>query len=90
MLPELMGKWYTREHTSIPSCGGSSDNQAEDLEEDHGRWCYCKEQKGGKAVGCDNKSCHIKWFHLQCVGMTSSTVPHGKWFCPTSCQEICW
>ena len=77
VLPELMGKWYTRKQTTI------SQGQEQQQEEDHGRWCYCKEEKGGEMVGCDNKSCHIKWFHLQCVGMTVSTIPHGKWFCPT-------
>ena len=34
-------------------------------------------------IGCDNKSCATKWFHLECVGL--STVPCGKWRC-TACQ----
>ncbi len=72
VLPELLGKWYTR-------------NQPQSLhaqvEEDSGTWCYCKEDKGGEMIACDGKSCLITWFHLDCVGM--STVPRGKWLCPT-------
>ena len=30
-----------------------------EVEEDTGRWCYCKERKGGDMVGCDNKKCTI-------------------------------
>ena len=35
-------------------------------------------------IGCDGKSCEIKWFHLTCLGMTESSTPKGKWFCPTA------
>ena len=34
-------------------------------------------------IACDGKSCHISWYHLDCVGMTQSSVPRGKWLCPT-------
>ena len=37
-------------------------------------------------IACDGKSCHITWYHLDCVGMTQSSVPRGKWLCPT-CHE---
>jgi len=33
---------------------------------------------------CDNKTCDIKWFHFNCVNLT--TKPKGKWFCPM-CRE---
>ena len=74
ILPELAGKWYTRSHTLLPA------NELED-EDDPGTWCYCQESKGGDMVGCDNKNCAIKWFHVSCLQMAA--VPSGKWFCPT-------
>ena len=78
ILPELLGKWYTRQH---PTTG---NNDPLECEEDDGTWCHCKERKGGDMVGCDNRSCTTKWFHLVCVGL--STVPNGKWQCAT-CQR---
>ena len=45
-------------------------------EEDDGTWCLCKERKGGDMVGCDSKSCTIRWFHLECVEL--SAVPLGS------------
>ena len=77
-LPELLGKWYTGPRDSFmpppkePSLA---------TEEDDGSWCHCKECKGGDMVGCDDKSYTITWFHLEYVEL--STVPCGKWFCPT-------
>ena len=56
VLPELLGKWYTqrqppRDLTPLQI-------------EDQGKWCSCKECKGGEMVACDNKSCPTSWFHL--------------------------
>ena len=77
ILPELAGKWYTRSHTILPT-----DELADDADEDDpGTWCYCQESRGGDMVGCDNKNCPIKWFHVSCLQMAA--VPSGKWFCPT-------
>ena len=70
-----MGKWYTRKQTSIPS----HEQITQEEEEDSGMWCFCKE---GEMIGCDSKSCDIKWYHLKCVGMTVSTTPREKWLCP--------
>lgn len=78
ILPELLGKWYTRRH---PTTG---DNDPLEYEDDDGSWCHCKERRGGEMIGCDNKSCATKWFHLECIGL--STVPRGKWCC-TTCQH---
>ena len=78
VLPELLGKWFTRSHScQVPRHGG---NELE-VEEDNGTWCYCKEPKGGDMVCCENNGCSIKWFHLECLQITES--PSGKWFCPT-------
>jgi len=80
ILPELLGKWYTRQQTPRNSVQSPRD-PALQTEEDDGSWCHCKERKGGDMVGCDNKSCTTTWFHLECVEL--SAVPRGKWFCPT-------
>ena len=74
VLPELLGKWYTRTQPR-------RDLAPLLTEEDKGNWCSCKECKGGEMVACDNKSCLTVWFHLECVGLTD--VPRGKWYCPT-------
>lgn len=75
ILPELIGKWYTRQRNLDEIEVSSQDH------EDEGTWCYCRESKGGSMVGCDNDKCAIKWFHLSCLGM--SEAPSGKWICPT-------
>ena len=79
VLPELLGKCYTRKQCPKvpPSLNVPTD------EEDSGRWCYCREDKGGEMIACDGKSCDITWYHLDCVGISPSSVPRGKWLCPT-------
>ena len=80
-MPELLGKWYTRTRNS------TFQSSSIDTEKDSGTWCYCKNEKGGEMIGCDNKSCQFQWFHIECVGMSDSTIPKGKWLCPT-CHAI--
>ena len=79
VLPELLGKWYTRQQCP--------DSQTTSLhtptEEDSGKWCYCREDKGGEMIACDGKSCAVTWYHLECLGITQLSVPRGKWLCPT-------
>ena len=38
----------------------------------------------GSMILCDSKACDIKWFHFNCVNLTSK--PKGKWFCP-NCRD---
>ena len=43
-------------------------------------YCICKQDIGGRMIGCDNSNCVYKWFHLQCLQM--KRVPHkSPWFC---------
>lgn len=39
----------------------------------------------GSMILCDNKACEIKWFHFNCVDLT--TKPKGKWFCPNCAKS---
>lgn len=34
-------------------------------------------------IGCDNPTCTVKWFHMECVGLSSA--PDGDWIC-TICK----
>ena len=77
IIPELLGKWFTRIHVHawLPSMNSENDdpnvdgdkNEHEDDDNDNGSWCYCKQPRGGTMVGCENPSCKIKWFHMACL-----------------------
>ena len=66
IMPELLGKWYTRKHTKPPRVTLKADEE----EEDDGSCCYCQEGQGGKKIACENPSCTIKWFHKKCLRIT--------------------
>ena len=76
VLPEPLGKWFTRSRTDIAEVEVSDTD-----EQDDGKWCYCKQSQGGEMIGCENPKCETKWFHLACLQM--KTTPKGKWFCPS-------
>ena len=85
ILPELTGKWYTHSREVVVASSVEDQSSGNVDEADDGSWCYCKESKGGEMVGCECKSCPIKWFHLSCLEMTA--VPVGRWLCP-SCYVL--
>ncbi|CAF3092320.1 unnamed protein product [Rotaria socialis] len=51
---------------------------------DEPTYCLCSQLSYGSMILCDSKSCEIKWFHFNCVNLT--TKPKGKWFCP-NCRD---
>ena len=78
ILPELLSKWYSRQHSiAVPTI----DTDSRPADDDDGSWCYCKEDNAGEMIACDNKTCPNKWYHLACLKMM--TIPKGKWLCPT-------
>ena len=81
ILPELTAKWFTNtSRAPLPEI------QPLDVhDEDDGRWCYCKQSKGGEMVACDNTKCDVKWYHMHCLGVTA--VTSKKWLCPTCRQS---
>ena len=49
-------------------------------------FCYCRGPEAGDMVGCDNKECMYKWFHLSCLNF--KTFPKSKmWYCP-DCRKL--
>ena len=84
IIPELLGKWFTRNHTKLPNVVATTDDEGNANEDDDGTWCYCQIAQGGSVVECENPSCPIKWFHISCLQMKSN--PKKKWFCP-SCHS---
>ena len=79
ILPELLSKWFSREHCIAVSTINPENRPADD--EDDGSWCYCKEERAGQMIACDNNTCPNVWYHLACLKMT--TAPKGKWLCPS-------
>ena len=90
VLPEIVGKWYSRKPAANSSNAVVAPNPLphEDVEdnEDYDKvWCYCNQPSYGEMILCDNKSCHIKWFHCDCLRIRK--VPKGIWKCP-SCRKL--
>ena len=75
VLPEILGKWYSREPSSV--CAATDRDSNPGVEE---AWCYCGMGEFGQMIECEDDSCGIKWFHIDCLHIT--TIPSGKWFCP--------
>ena len=80
ILPELVGKWYSRSSV-MPTEMSTVDADGRYI------YCYCKEDKGGDMIGCDNKECSFgEWFHLGCLKM-KCFPRNGKWYCP-NCRTL--
>ena len=93
ILPELLGKFFSRPHqshhiqtnapagqealTTGPTVAGPTGGT--DV------YCYCNGPDEGQMVGCDNSDCLHIWFHLKCLGLKSE--PKFKlWYCP-ECRQ---
>ena len=88
ILPELLGKWYTRPSSDIkPDSPGPSDITVTSQPPlDHERkYCYCGGLEEGRMIGCDNDDCVLQWFHTSCLMI--DTIPRGKWYCP-DCRKL--
>ncbi|CAF0789561.1 unnamed protein product [Rotaria sordida] len=60
------------------------NNDTTSTPSDEPTYCLCSQLSYGSMILCDSKSCEIKWFHFNCVNLT--TKPKGKWFCP-NCRD---
>ena len=64
MLPELLAKFFSE--PTITNARKSPRNV-----------CYCNmSKKEDDLIGCDDKNCQIKWFHLKCLRITKR--PKGR------------
>lgn len=60
------------------------NNESSSTPSDEPTYCLCSQLSYGSMILCDSKVCEIKWFHFNCVNLT--TKPKGKWFCP-NCRD---
>ena len=63
ILPELTGKWYSREPSTVSTITMyysvvTADDESEDQEQ--GEWCYCRKANTGDMICCDSKDCPIQ------------------------------
>lgn len=88
---------YSSPLSSI-SCPGSPDLSPSPEEEDvsaelaellddvpeEERFCLCNSISYGQMIECDDTECRLKWFHIDCVGLTMNVLPpeDSVWFCP--------
>lgn len=89
ILPELIGKWYTRppcvplvQVSSSQESTSASYSQAADTQR---KWCYCNTEESGTMIFCENDKCTIQWFHIECLRITC--IPKRKWYCPECRKE---
>ena len=76
ILPEILGRWYTRKLDLIPLLLPDSTQPFE---------CYCRQIKPlNERVVCANSECRIKNFHKSCLSIEN--IP-TEWFCP-HCRKL--
>ena len=44
-------------------------------------WCFCKNERSVRMVGCDAEDCPIQWFHVDCVGFKKEEDFSELWYC---------
>ena len=90
ILPELLGKWYSKVSMVNPNPETVSTTSKEALttapsststiKNSSEKWCYCQTEEYGTMIGCDNENCSIAWYHIDCLNIEN--IPNGKWYCP--------
>ena len=90
VLPELVGKFYSRENVQMPALCAVQvpcDKNSESADDDRSQtYCYCGEPEDhDDMIMCDDENCKIVWYHLVCLKM--KRVPKGKWLCP-NCRKL--
>ena len=64
VLPELLGKWYSKEPIKKPEPSNTdveenNKDQTGDTDQTVLLWCYCRKEESGEMITCDNTECHI-------------------------------
>ena len=73
ILPEILGRWYTRRCTIPPTL----------LSKD--AICFCRTERDEDSILCSNKDCPYQRFHPSCLSLTSIAMPK-TWYCPHCCR----
>ena len=70
ILPELLGKWYTKSqvYDALPS---SSTVDSVSSTSSQNVWCYCRKGEEGEMIECERKECPVIWFHTDCLKITN-------------------
>ena len=76
ILPEVLGKWYTRKHFLSHDEGNKPS--------DRDGICYCRRSITEESVLCCNPKCPIRSFHLSCLKIDN--IPK-TWYCP-NCRVL--
>ena len=73
ILPEILGRWYTRRCT-LPPTLPSRDAV-----------CFCRTERDEDSILCSNNDCPYQRFHPSCLSLFSVTMPR-IWYCPHCCR----
>jgi hypothetical protein len=92
VLPELVGKWYTRVPLTSPDMqlpmqesSSSSEPTKTPQTSTEQKWCYCNGEESGNMIGCENDDCAIQWFYVECL--KSSVYPRKHGIVQTAVRE---
>ena len=89
VLPELLGRWYTRPCVEMctEQLPSGTQSSSDDTSQNQRKYCYCQQPEDGvqEMIACDNPQCSIEWFHVQCLKLCK--IPAGKWYCP-DCRKL--
>lgn len=90
VLPEVVGKWYTRKPVAnsdkiVMQPTPDPDDELDDTEDYEKNWCYCRQPVYGEMIFCENPNCRIEWFHCDCLWIRKP--PKGSWRCQ-SCRKL--
>lgn len=69
---------------NLPAIQEDVDENGAPIDPDEPRYCLCNGVSYGQMIACENNLCPFEWFHLECVGLTHTTVPKRteNWYCP--------
>lgn len=73
ILPEILGKWFTRALPTSPTTLPKDSDMSKRVV------CVCRKPESATMISCQNKNCKIVKFHLPCVKL--KILPKRKWFC---------
>ncbi|XP_028517481.1 uncharacterized protein LOC114575920 [Exaiptasia diaphana] len=62
-------------------------NKANQQAEEKCGHCPCGKVDDNFMIGCDGNKCKFEWFHYNCVGLDSMTIPDDDWYCPECSDE---